>query len=315
MTTAPWAAAGERGSLLGLRLTAWIAARVGPRLGAWVTLPVVTYFFLTDPAGRRASRRYLQRVADMPGGPDVIGRTPGVGQSFRHYRQFGLVVLDRLRFAMGGGGIDVALHGRAHLDRLLAARRGAILLGAHLGSFEALRAVAARSGIAVTVVMNRRPSPRISAVLRQAAPAASLGVLDLDPAVPDAVLRLKACVERGEFVAILADRLATAARARWHAAPFLGAPAPFPAGPFALAAALGCPVLLMVGLRRDHARYDVFVEPLAEGGLEPRRARAARVHALVETYAARLEAHCLRAPYQWFNFYDFWRAPAPHGAA
>jgi predicted LPLAT superfamily acyltransferase len=312
--TAPWAAVGERGSPLGLRLTAWVAGRVGPRLGAWLTLPVVTYFFLTDAAGRRASRRYLARVAAAPGGREAVGAAPGVRHCFRHYREFGLQVLDRLRLARGGADIELALHGRQHIDRLVAARRGALVLGAHLGSFEALRAAAARAGIAVTVVMNRRLSPRISAVLRRAAPGPDARVIDLDPAVPEAVLRLKACVDRGEFVAILGDRLATAPRARRHTAPFLGAPAPFPAGPFALAGALGCPVLLMVALRRDHARYEVFTDLLADGEPAPRGARGARGEALAAAYAERLEAHCLRAPYQWFNFYDFWGDPSPEAA-
>jgi predicted LPLAT superfamily acyltransferase len=29
---------------------------------------------------------------------------------------------------------------------------------------------------------------------------------------------------------------------------------------------------------------------------------------LVERYAARVEHHCRTAPYNWFNFYDFWNA-------
>jgi hypothetical protein len=28
--------------------------------------------------------------------------------------------------------------------------------------------------------------------------------------------------------------------------------------------------------------------------------------ALAGDYARRLERYCLRAPYQWFNFYDYW---------
>jgi predicted LPLAT superfamily acyltransferase len=302
-----------------MRITVWVYRRFGPRLSAWFILPIVTYFFLTDARGRRASRRYLERLRAIPGGGAALGGSPGLLHCYRHYREFGLSVLDRLRFTMGADDIAVVSHGEEHLARLVAAGQGAVLLGAHLGCFDALRVVAARAGVVVNVVMARRHAPRITAVLRAVNPAIDLRVIELDPASPDAVLRLKACVQRGEFVAILADRLPPAVRARHHQAPFLGDPAPFPQGPFALARALACPVLLIVGLRRDHATYEVFAEPLAEAAAPvPRAARAASIAELITAYARRLEAYCLRAPYQWFNFFDFWSedvAPSRPGAS
>jgi len=59
-------------------------------------------------------------------------------------------------------------------------------------------------------------------------------------------------------------------------------------------------------LRRDHATYEVFVEVLAEQVELPAEDRAAALDALARRYVARLEHYCLRAPYQWFNFYEFW---------
>jgi predicted LPLAT superfamily acyltransferase len=41
----------------------------------------------------------------------------------------------------------------------------------------------------------------------------------------------------------------------------------------------------------------------------PRGAREEALHACVARYAARLEHHCRLAPYNWFNFYDFWSSP------
>jgi predicted LPLAT superfamily acyltransferase len=38
-----------------------------------------------------------------------------------------------------------------------------------------------------------------------------------------------------------------------------------------------------------------------------RKERSARVAALVQEYVGTLEKHCLRHPYQWYNFYNFWR--------
>ncbi|MGA7986605.1 MAG: glycosyltransferase family 2 protein, partial [Burkholderiales bacterium] len=60
---------------------------------------------------------------------------------------------------------------------------------------------------------------------------------------------------------------------------------------------------------RGGRRYDVRLEPFAERIELDRRDREASLRPWVERYAARLEHHCREAPYNWFNFYDFW-APA-----
>src|SRR5690606_12242539 len=91
-----------------------------------------------------------------------------------------------------------------------------------------------------------------------------------------------------------------------HAVPFLGDEAEFPVAPWLLAAVLQVPVQLAFGLYRGGNRYDLAFEPFTDGLAIPRRERAAAVPALIARYAARLEHHVRDAPYNWFNFYDFW---------
>jgi predicted LPLAT superfamily acyltransferase len=302
-----WTAAAERGSLVGMWLTARFYRLFGHRVSKYFILPIVAYFFVTDRRGRRASRSYLQRLHAVPGGAAALGHAPTVRDSFRHYYEFGLAILDRVRFTLGRGrDVDIVFRGREHFAELVAAKRGAILLGAHLGSFDAMRLLAARSGVVVNILMITRHAPRINAMLRALNPGVDVRVFEPDPAAADNIFRLKACLERGEFVAILGDRIGTGARARVVKVPYLGATAAFPAGPFLLAHALGCPIILMIAVRRDDATYEIFAEPLAERVLLPRSERAERLGEIVSRYARRLEAYCLLAPYQWFNFFDFW---------
>lgn len=311
-----WTTVAERGSVFGMRITIWVFRVFGPRVSAWFVLPIVGYFFVSDARGRRASRRYLARVYAAPGGAAALGHAPGARDSFRHYRQFALTILDRVAFALGRGrDFTIALEGAEHIDDVRASGRGAVLVGAHLGNFDALRALAHRSGVVVNVAMFTRHAARINRLLRELDPTIDVRVLHLDPAAPDLALRLRACVDRGEFVAILGDRVGQGVRARVVRVPFFGVDAPFPQGPFLLAGVLGCPVLFIVGLRGGPARYDVFIEPLAGAVPIAPPLRTEHIRDLVATYARRLEAFCLRAPYQWFNFYDFWgeekRAPEP----
>jgi predicted LPLAT superfamily acyltransferase len=307
LTAAAWTSVAERGSLWGLRVTAWVYRHGGRRPAAALVALVVLYFFVTDRPGRAASLRYLRRVYAHPDGAAALGRPPSLRDSFRQYLQFGLVALDRLRFALGqADDIELVVHGEDTLARLVARGEGAVLVGAHLGSFDALRALAGRSGVPVNVVMSTRHAARIASVLARHGADPGLRVFDLSFAGPDAIFALRACVARGEFVAILADRVAPGAHARPLRAPFFGAAAPFPRGPFLLAATLQCPVILLVGLRRNARRYDVFVERLREPALATPAGRRAWATEVVGDYAQRLERLCLQAPYQWFNFFDFW---------
>ena len=94
--------------------------------------------------------------------------------------------------------------------------------------------------------------------------------------------------------------------------PFLGVPAPFPTGPFRMAAALRRPVFFMAGAYLGDNRYRVRFVPLADFSVVPARGRAAAVGDAVRRFAVLVEAECRSAPYNWFNFYDFWN---PHGGA
>ena len=116
----------------------------------------------------------------------------------------------------------------------------------------------------------------------------------------EAMIEVRDCLDRGGFVGMLADRSLASEGTR--KIDFLGAPAAFPTGPARLAALLHPPVVLMVGLFMGGNRYEVHFEQLADrlSGTAQETAQ------LIDLYAARLEHYCRLAPYNWFNFFDFW---------
>ena len=307
MKTTGWVFAPERGSLLGMRIAVWCHRLFGRRAIASFILPLVGYFFLTDRTGRQASYRYLRRVYASPRGRAALGHDPGVWDCFLHYREFALTILDRLCFWRGDGHqFEIIFHGQELFAGLIKERRGAILLGAHIGSFDALRVLAGKAGMAVNVLMFTRHAQKINAIFNELNPEMKLRVINLDVTSIQSVFDVRACVERGEFVALLGDRVGIGEQRRISSIPFLGAMAPFHQGPFILASVLGCPVILMIGLRVDKTTYEAFAELLAERVVLPRDRQAEALDEYVKTYAKRLEEYCFKAPYQWFNFYDFW---------
>ncbi len=302
-----WTRIAERGSLWGLRFTAWLlrAAGRGPTLV--LVTGIVGYFFLTDRAGRRASAAYLRRVYATGAGRQALGRAPRTWDSFLHYRAFALSIVDRLSIWFGRtDDFQLEIHGFEPFDRLAEQKRGAIVLGAHLGSFDVMRMLASRHKTVVNVLMFTAHAPHINQIFRELSPEVETHVISVDPESVQSVFEVRRCLARGEHVAILGDRIEPGDRRRSSRVPFLGGEVELPQAPFLLASLLGCPVLLVVALRRGPQRYQVFTEVLAEKVQLPRLGREAAVRELLTSYAARLEHHCQRAPYEWFNFYDYW---------
>lgn len=302
-----WSRARERGSMWGLRATVACYRIFGRPIALVLVHAVVAYFFLTGREQRRASLAYLRRVAAAPGGREALGRRPDLWASFLHFRAFALSIFDRVVLWFGREGeIAFERHGLEHYDRLLTPERGAIVVGAHLGSFDMLRALARRDSRVVNVLMYTRHAPRINAIFRQLSPEVEMRVIQVERDSMASVLQIRACIERGELVAMLGDRVEAAERGRSQRVSLLGGTIELPSAPYLLAGLLGCPLFFMVALREPGPRYRVHAEVLGERPRLERGERDKEVRELAAAYAGRLEHHCLRAPYQWFNFFDAW---------
>ncbi|HEY9112588.1 MAG TPA: acyltransferase, partial [Rhodanobacteraceae bacterium] len=185
--------------------------------------------------------------------------------------------------------------------------RGVLLLGAHVGSFEVLRVLAARRpDCKLKLVMDKGKTPALTALLEALAPELSDSIIDTSRGGMDIVLALSEAAREGAMITLLGDR--GRPHEMMRKVPFLGADAGFPAAPWQIAALLKVPVVLCLGMYRGGNRYDLIFETLAEEVELPRTERNAALDGYVRRYAERLEHHLREAPCNWFNFYDFWQS-------
>jgi len=291
-----WSAKPERSNTLAIRFIVWVALTLGRRVARLFLYPICLYFLLFAGEARTASKKYLRKV---------LGREPRVSDGFRHIHTFASTILDRV-FLLNGrfDKFDVHAHLDAAAQRMIESKQGCILLGAHLGSFEITRAYADEiEGPPASVVMYEENARKLNSVLKAINPDLTQQVIALGKV--DSMLKVEQALQRGEFIGILADRGLEQGSAS-ITCDFLGEPAKFPNGPLRIAYMLKSPVLLMVGAYRGGNRYDLYFEELMDmsTGELPRNEMIRQAQ---RRYVERVEYHCRNAPYNWFNFYDFWK--------
>lgn len=291
-----WAARPERGALPLIRLGVWIGKRLGRRATRLFLYPICLYFLASSAAATRSSRRYLARV---------LGRRPRLADIFRHYLTFASCLLDRV-FLLNEqcDQFDIRVHGEDILRTIERQGGGCMLFGAHFGSFEAARAVGRRHGnLPISLLMYEENAKKIRAALAAVNPRLETEVIGLGRL--DSLIAVAERLQAGHFIGVLADRNVDGKDLARY--PFLGAPAAFPRGPFRVAMLLRRPVVMMVGLYRGGRTYEVHFETLAEASESRPPDGEAWLDETMRRYVARLEHYCREAPFNWFNFHDFWQ--------
>ncbi|NIG32841.1 acyltransferase [Pantoea sp. ICBG 828] len=310
---AHWAATPERRGQWGLRFMLWLYQRAGRLPFILLLWPVVAVYWLSGRAARAASQQWLTRVQAVAHQQQIA--LPRPLSSYRHFLRFGNSMLDKVASWRGDlkWGRDIDFAPGAETVIRAAEGKGQLILASHLGDIEACRAMAKQvSGLVINALVFTDNAQRFRAVLESIAPQAGVNLLPVSDIGPDTAILLQQKLDAGEWVAIVGDRTAVQRqrggerRVVWSE--FMGQPAPFPQGPFVLAAALRCPVLLMFALRQQ-GKLRVHCEAFADPLPLPRNGRQQALQAAVDRYAARLQHHALLAPLDWFNFYDFWALP------
>lgn len=308
-----WAHQQEVKGLWGMRLMLWVWRLLGRKAFSLLLWPVVGVYWLTATRARNASQNWIARVRDqliarqMPVPPNLT--------SYQHFLRFGNAMLDKIASWRGElqFGRDVVFAPGAEATLNVSSPRGKLLLASHLGDVEVCRALAQIQGSkTINALVFSDNAQRFKQIMEEMAPQAGLNLLPVTDIGPDTALLLNEKLERGEWIAIVGDRIAVNPQrgGEWRVcwSRFMGQVAPFPQGPFILASILRCPVDLIFALRQQ-GKLHIHCEPFADPLVLPRAERQQALQKTIDRYAERLEHYARQSPLDWFNFFDFWQLP------
>jgi len=295
---AEWATKKERSNMFMLRIMTWISLKLGRNTGRVVLHLIATYFLVFAPSSRRVSKQYLQRA---------LGRPATLIDQYRHFFTFAATIHDRIylinhRFDL----FDINVEGAHEVHEHLATGQGIFLAGAHLGSFEVIRSVGKGNDLRVAMFMHEENAKKINAMLAAINPNASNDIISLGNV--ESMLTVNQKLDDGYAIGILADRIFGDDAV--YPVQILDDEVLLPLGPFRLAALLKQKVMFMTGLYLGGNRYSIHFHPLADFSTVSRANRENAVIEAMHAYATLIEHYCREAPYNWFNFFDFWHKDA-----
>ncbi|MFO7180534.1 MAG: lysophospholipid acyltransferase family protein [Pseudomonadota bacterium] len=275
------------------RRLAHAGARYGPRFWVRGSPPVFGIAFaLALPEARRRVRETLAWVR----GPR--SRLREELDTFRTFVSYAHCLAESLASGRPEANHPrIRVEGERHLTEALARGRGAVVVTAHAGPWDATaRLLAAFTTAEVIVVMRPERDPAARALHDAARERGGVRVAHVGEHPLDALPLLRH-LERGGLVAVQLDRGAPSGRTLDVA--LFGRPFRVPEGPFQLAALSGAPIVPLFAKRTGYFAYELVVHPAIE--LTKRADRAALERAAQRATDA-MASFVRGAPTQWFRF-------------
>lgn len=274
----------------------WLTLHLGRPCSRLILVIIVAYYLAFTCRGKRASRQFLQRALPRP---------PSIQDLLKHAWYFANTILDRVYMVSNQTQrLNIEVINAEIVSEHLTENLGCILLGSHLGSFEILRCLAQQlKNLPLNIVMDTGPNEQFNRHLYALNPDIQKSIINASE--KDSIFKIDQALKQGQMIGMLGDRVTN--QDRMTSCDFLGKPAHFPTGPFLIASIFEAPIILFFGVYLGGNRYRIIFELFSRKFSVERQDRDQAIKAQVQAYAQRLEYYTKQYPYNWFNFYDFWR--------
>lgn len=298
-----WSELKERGDAFTLSLMLGIYRFGGRWLCHFILYFIILWYWLFSNAARQASLGYLTRLHQFAGDQSPFKTAPNWANSYRHLMQFGEGILDKIAGWLGHmPEHDLQLHGHEHFREYY--NRGAIIVVSHFGNIELLRAIKSAHVQKINILVYQKHATKFNQLMKKINHKAGINLVSVDELGMDTALILQEKLDQGEWIVVAADRIPVQSQ-RMHRLEFLGEEADWPQGAWMLAHLLKVPVLAVFCYQAQQ-QYHVHIHLLSTALNFPRRGRDQAMRDVMREYIDLMQHYCLRAPYQWFNFYNFW---------
>lgn len=281
----------SKGNLLGYKIFVFFIRNCHTRVAYGVLFFVAFYYAITAWSSNKNLFYYLHKRHKMP----IFKAFLGV---YASYYRFGQVLIDKISIALGyRERYTYEFDGIEILKELLAEKKGAILISAHVGNFEVAEFFFADIDFhsQINLVTTDREHSYIKDYFEKISIKTNLNFILVKDDLSH-IFEINNCLSNNEIICFTGDRYFTGNKTL--KAELLGKETLFPAGPFSIASRMNVPVACVYVMKEKNLHYHLYTRRVA---VKHRDAQG-----LLNSYCESVGSMLKKYPLQWFNYYDFW---------
>ncbi|WES96068.1 lipid A biosynthesis acyltransferase [Chryseobacterium arthrosphaerae] len=283
----------SKGTVLGYRIFVWCIRNIGIRSSYGVLYFVAAYYALFQ---KKSNQYILYYFRERLG----YGYRKAKASIFKSYFTFGKVLIDKTAISAGlREKYTYEFDGIENLRNLLAAKKGGVLISAHIGNFEIAEHFFADIDFdcQINLVTTDQEVTVIKEYLETVAVKKSNIKFIYVKDDMSHIFEINQALSNNELICFTGDRYFEGSK--YLEADLLGKTAKFPAGPFLIASRLGVPVVYVYVMKENNLHYHLYAR--VAQNIKNRDSQG-----LLQSYVYNLEAMVKKYPLQWFNYFDFW---------
>ena len=285
----------SRGTPLGYRIFVSVLKNFGVIPAYWLLRVVALYFWLFSYKSSRPLFHYFHEKMGY-------GTMKSLRMLYTNYYRLGQTLIDKVA-VMAGIRNKFTYHfdGEENLHKIVALKKGGLLLSAHLGNWEIAGHLFTRLSTRINIVMYDGEHRKIKNYLEQVTGKRNMNIIVIKDDISH-IYAINDAFKNNELVCMHADRFLVGNKS--IAVNFLGEPANFPIGPFVLAATFKVPVSYVFAFKETATHYHFFASEMKQYHVDT---KDKAIQNILNDFVGQMEQKVKQYPEQWFNYYNFWQ--------
>jgi predicted LPLAT superfamily acyltransferase len=281
----------SRGTVLGYRIFVFFIKKAGIKSAYFILYFVAAYYFLFLKKSNQAIFYYFHKRLGY-------SYFKSKRMVYKSYYTFGQTILDKVSIGAGmRNKFTYEFDGVEKLIQLLEAKKGGVLISAHIGNFEIAEHFFSEIDVdfQINLVTTDLEHSAIKNYLEKISKKTTIKFIFIKDDLSH-IFHINAALARNELVCFTGDRYFEGVKSLEEI--LLGETAKFPAGPFLIASRLKVPVVFVYVMKEPNLHYHLYTR---EAPVTHRDEKA-----LLTAYTQSVESMLKKYPLQWFNYFDFW---------
>lgn len=265
----------------------------------FISFFIMLFIFPFAGNARSASREYLKTVLKL----DKIS----IFQIFKHLLSFAHSLVDKMDAFAGNFPLENIIFDNrddnSSLIQHLNEKKGVFFLCSHLGNIEVLRTLLLEwKEITVNIFIQVEQTEIFNNFIQNISPNSKIKIYSVSDVDINTSIEISEKLAKGDIVFMAGDRVSANNPHLTFTHDFLGKTATFPKGVFRFAQMMECPIYFITCTKNTTGKYVLSSKRHIN-----KEKKQDDLSSMQNEFVDFLETKTKEYPYQWYNFFDFWK--------